>query len=151
MMYQEQFVEAHAELEAVAVASEDAFGEANRLALRARKDLAVVHARQGDHAGAVEQFEKVVAAMIRSPDLGPGHWTTLNAQAGLARNLIETTRYGEAVGLLEVAAHGLAAQLGPDHRNAVQARNSLDEARTLAGGKPRSKTWSPDCGAFVLQ
>lgn len=92
--------------------------------------LADSYAMEARLAEAEAVYRRLHAEQVQA--FGTEDARTLFTSVGLGRTLGQTGRLDEARELLERAASGLAARLGPGHRQSLDARDQLAQLRFLA-------------------
>jgi len=93
--------------------------------LMARSDLALAHMNAGRYDEAVSQYTQLLADYERVT--GPRDNTTLHVRGHLGEAYLEVGRIAEGTELMESAAAGLAAILGPDFPEVTRLREAIEE------------------------
>ena len=108
-----------------------ALGDDHPDTLAARDNLAHWRGEAGDAAGAVAEFEALLADRVRV--LGPDHPDTLTTRGNLAYWRGEAGDAAGAVAEFEALLADRVRVLGPDHPDTLSTRNNLAAWRGEAG------------------
>src|SRR5262249_22206915 len=99
--------------------------------MKIRNTIGYALQSQGDYAGALAQYEKVVPYLRQT--LGPNHPETLSAEYRLGRMHEQLSHHDIAVPLLEQNLARYKAVLGPEHAQTFVSMNGLATAYWHAG------------------
>jgi hypothetical protein len=97
----------------------------DRAILIARNDLALAHMNAGKYHEAVSQYTRLLADYERV--IGPRDSLTLSVRGELGEAYLEVGRIAEGTELMEAAAAGLAAILGPGFPEVTRLREVIEE------------------------